>query len=97
MRPNSGKLKYQIAKENKNELQYMFSGMFLFYKNFVSSQDGSSCVFTPTCSEYGLIAVKKQGVIVGMANTFDRLTRCHLLEAKKYQKSGISGFLIDSL
>ena len=30
-----------------NEISFIFSGLYLTYKNFVSSQDLSSCVFTP--------------------------------------------------
>jgi hypothetical protein len=39
----------------------VFSGLFLFYKSFVSSQDAQSCSFTPSCSVYALEAVKNQG------------------------------------
>ena len=78
------KIEYPAAKNNTNEIQLLFSGLFLFYKNFISSQDGSSCAFTPSCSEYGMIAVKKQGVIIGVINTFDRLTRCNGFNPDKY-------------
>lgn len=91
------KKEYKIAKSNSNELQLAFSGLFLFYKNFISSQDGVSCVFTPSCSEYGLMAIKEQGLFKGMANTFDRLTRCHALSADKYEKAPKSQLLIDPL
>ena len=75
---------YSFARENRNEIQMLFSGLFLFYKNFISSQDGASCSFTPSCSEYGIEAVKRQGVILGIMNTFDRLTRCNSLSQEKY-------------
>ena len=88
---------YQVAQENKNEIQVIFSGLFLFYKNFVSSQDGISCVFTPSCSEYALLAIKKQGVIKGMANAIDRMTRCNGLSPEKYQKAPDSPLMIDEL
>ena len=48
---------YLSAKNNSNEVQYFFSGLFLFYKTFISSEDGQSCSFTPSCSEFGIIAV----------------------------------------
>lgn len=78
------KKEYNYAKNNKNEIEIVFSGLFLFYKTFISSQDMQSCTFTPSCSEYGLEAVKKQGVFIGVINTFDRLTRCNSLSPEKY-------------
>ena len=81
---NYKKPDYKYARENNNELQMLFSGLFLFYKSFISSQDGTSCSFTPSCSEYGMEAVKKQGIILGVMNTFDRLTRCNALSPEKY-------------
>ncbi|MBL4715789.1 MAG: membrane protein insertion efficiency factor YidD [Bacteroidia bacterium] len=73
----------KYVKHNTNELAYLLSGMFLFYKNFISSQDGQTCSFTPSCSEYGIQAVKKKGFL-GIFNTFDRLTRCHGFYRDKY-------------
>ncbi len=75
---------YEDAKNNSNEIEMVFSGLFLFYKHFISSQDGMSCSFTPSCSEFGIQAVKKQGMAAGMMNTFDRLTRCNGLDQHKY-------------
>ena len=91
------KADYHVARENKNEIQVIFSGLFLFYKNFISSQDGISCVFTPSCSEYALLAIKKQGIITGMANAIDRMTRCNMLSPEKYQKAPDSPLMIDDL
>ena len=82
------------AKENKNEFQLFFSGLFLLYKKFLSSQDGQSCGFTPSCSEYGLIAVKQQG-LTGFFNTFDRLSRCNGLNVNHYERDPKTGLLID--
>lgn len=75
---------YKFARNNTNELQMLLAGLFLFYKSFISSQDGISCGFTPSCSEYGMEAVKKQGVVVGIMNTADRLLRCNGLSPEKY-------------
>ena len=88
---------YKDASQNKNEIELVFSGLFLFYKSFISSQDAISCVFTPSCSEYALIAVKKQGAIIGMMNTFDRLTRCNGFSANNYEKAPNSYLLLDPL
>ncbi len=77
--------KYSESKQNRNELQLLLSGLFLTYKAFVSSQDQNRCSFTPSCSEYGLLAVKKLGIIRGGISTFDRLTRCNGFNARNYE------------
>ncbi|WP_339924016.1 membrane protein insertion efficiency factor YidD [uncultured Cyclobacterium sp.] len=88
---------YEAAEENKNEIESVFSGLFMVYKNFISSQDGSNCVFYPSCSEYGLLAVKKYGVLIGAANTMDRLTRCNGLSPEKYSWTEDRTLMIDEL
>ena len=86
---------YKEAKGNKNEVQYLFSGLFLFYKTFFSSQDLTVCTFTPSCSEYGILAVKQYGVVMGGIRTMDRLTRCNGLSPKKYEIDLKAKLLID--
>ncbi len=71
------KVKYTSAKKNKNPVQLLFSGLFLSYKYLISSQDGNHCNFYPTCSEYGIMSVKKHFFVIGIFDTFDRLTRCN--------------------
>lgn len=77
--------RYALSQENPNELQTVFSGLFLMYKAFFSSQDNQRCGFHPSCSEYGLEAVKKLGVLRGMISTFDRLTRCNGFSPNQYE------------
>ena len=64
-------------KTADNELQMLISAMFWFYKEFISSQDSPSCMFTPSCSVYSVEAFQKKGFIFGWLYTFDRLSRCH--------------------
>ena len=71
------KVKYTSAKKNKNPVQLFFSGLFLSYKYLISSQDGNKCSFYPTCSEYGIMSVKKHFFVIGILDTFDRLSRCN--------------------
>lgn len=75
----------QQISGNQNELDALFSGLFLFYKLVLSSQDNSVCSFHPSCSEYGLMSIKKRGLIVGGIMTFDRLTRCNGLSPENYE------------
>ncbi|MFA4855324.1 MAG: membrane protein insertion efficiency factor YidD [archaeon] len=40
------------------------------------NKNGIKCRFYPTCSEYGLIAIKKYGFIRGWIKTIKRIRRC---------------------
>ncbi len=62
---------------NRNEAKFVFSVLFVLYKDVLSSQDVDSCVFTPSCSVYAVESVKKNGAIYGIMDAFDRLTRCN--------------------
>ena len=46
--------------------QYMISGFFL-----------NSCRFTPSCSNYSLVALQKYGVFIGIWLSIKRLSKCH--------------------
>ena len=50
--------------------------LLLVYKNFITTQDGNSCAFTPICSVYAIRQVKKHGIFIGLLYAADRLTRC---------------------
>jgi uncharacterized protein len=47
------------------------------FQIFISPQDGPNCRFSPTCSEYGKIAVLKYGALMGAFLAGDRLLRCN--------------------
>lgn len=76
---------YEYAKKPKNEVEVVFSGLFLTYKYFISSQDVVSCVFYPSCSVYAIQSVQKEGLVIGVLAAFDRLTRCNGLSPENYQ------------
>ena len=86
---------FSFAANNKNELQLSLSALFLFYKAFFSSQDGNSCGFSPSCSEYALLSIRKLGLVKGGLSAFDRLSRCHGLNAADYNRDMKTGLLID--
>lgn len=48
-----------------------------FYKKAISPYLPSACRFTPTCSEYAYIAVKRFGVLKGSFIALKRLLRCN--------------------
>ncbi|NOZ47685.1 MAG: membrane protein insertion efficiency factor YidD [Chlorobi bacterium] len=86
---------WSFVRSYSNEYDFMFSHLFLFYKNFISSQDANSCSFTPSCSIYAIQAIKKQGVVIGLINFFDRFTRCNSMSPENYLIDKHSHLLID--
>ena len=47
-----------------------------FYRVVLSPHFPGCCRFHPTCSQYGLEAIKKYGFLKGMKLTVKRLSRC---------------------
>ena len=47
-----------------------------FYQIVISPMFPSCCRYTPTCSQYGLQAVRRYGLIKGSWLTFKRILRC---------------------
>jgi putative membrane protein insertion efficiency factor len=47
------------------------------YQYLLSPLLGASCRYTPTCSEYGVLAIKKHGPFKGSFLILKRLARCH--------------------
>jgi uncharacterized protein len=46
------------------------------YQRFLSARLPTACRHTPTCSEYGLHAVRRYGLATGTRLTADRIARC---------------------
>jgi putative membrane protein insertion efficiency factor len=78
------KTSYRDYISYSNEAKQLASIFFLFYKEFISSQDMNTCVFYPSCSVYAMESIKKLGFLEGFVNAFDRLSRCHPLSQKYY-------------
>ncbi len=51
--------------------------LILMYQKFAPERIRASCVFTPTCSEYMMLAIQKYGLIKGVFKGIGRLLRCH--------------------
>lgn len=62
-------------------MQKVFScliiGLIKGYQYLISPLLPKSCRFLPTCSEYGLEALRQYGLIKGSWLTGKRLCRCH--------------------
>src|SRR5688500_3993139 len=78
-----------------NVEEFITGSLFNFYKQFISSQDANVCTFEPSCSVYALNSVKKNGLVLGVIDAFDRLVRCNGLNDDKYNYHEHSGKLHD--
>lgn len=62
-------------------IKTILGSLFLFliklYQWFLSPILGASCRFNPTCSQYGIEAIKKYGPFKGGWLTLKRIGRCH--------------------
>ena len=47
------------------------------YRKYIAPMKSTKCPYFPTCSEYGLQAVDKYGVIKGGLLAFWRILRCN--------------------
>ena len=67
------KQKYYKTSTLKNTLNVFIK----FYQIFVSSQNGPTCKYIPTCSRYGKLAIRKHGFFLGSLMAVDRVLRCN--------------------
>ncbi|WP_163655682.1 membrane protein insertion efficiency factor YidD [Listeria sp. PSOL-1] len=65
-------------------MQKLFLGMIRFYRKCISPLKPPTCRFYPTCSEYGIEAIKKHGALKGGFLTLKRISKCH-----PFHKGGI--------
>jgi len=57
--------------------QYAVMGLIKVYQLVVSPLVGPSCKYYPTCSSYGLQAVRTHGAVVGSVMAAWRVLRCN--------------------
>lgn len=58
-------------------MKYVLMGLIKFYKKFISPLFPPQCKYYPTCSNYGLEAVRKFGFIRGGWLAVWRILRCN--------------------
>ncbi|CAN5341167.1 membrane protein insertion efficiency factor YidD [soil metagenome] len=56
---------------------YLFIGIIKLYQYTISPLLGPACRFEPSCSQYGVEAFKKHGLIKGFGLTVKRVSKCH--------------------
>ncbi|MFD2208931.1 membrane protein insertion efficiency factor YidD [Virgibacillus halophilus] len=58
-------------------MKYILIGIIRFYQKFISPVKPPSCRFYPTCSQYGMEAVKRFGALKGGYLAIKRILKCH--------------------
>jgi len=48
-----------------------------YYQRRISPLFPPTCIYTPTCSEYAVIAIQRYGIIKGGWLAVKRILRCH--------------------
>ena len=61
----------------KRLISVLIQAIILFYKGAISPLFLPQCRYTPSCSDYGLQAIKKHGPYKGLWLTIKRLSSCH--------------------
>ena len=81
--------------KDTSELKIVATGLIRLYQKFISSQDGPTCNFRPTCSRFGMACIQEYGVARGILLTADRLLRCNGSQSQHYHKDSVTGKYID--
>ena len=61
----------------KRIIGFFFIILIKIYQYFISPITGASCRYTPTCSQYGVEAIKKYGAFKGGWLTIKRIASCN--------------------
>ena len=64
-------------EKNQSPLQYLAIFLIRLYQVAISPMLGPRCRFHPTCSQYGIEAIKIHGGIKGSWLAIKRLLKCH--------------------
>lgn len=81
--------------QETSELKLAATGLIRLYQQFISSQDGPVCSFSPTCSRFGMACIQEYGIRRGILLTADRLLRCNGSQSQYYHKDSLTGKYID--
>ena len=80
-----------------SELKLVTTGLIRFYQKYISSQDGSVCGFSPSCSRFGMACIQEYGVLRGILLAADRLIRCNGLKSRHYYRDLTTGKYSDPI
>ena len=65
-------------------MKYIFIFLIELYRKYLSPLKSTKCPYFPSCSEYGLEAVKRHGSMIGGVLTIYRICRCNPLSKGGY-------------
>ncbi|MBU5417691.1 membrane protein insertion efficiency factor YidD [Anaerobutyricum soehngenii] len=57
-------------------MKYILIWFIRVYQRYAKSETRLRCCYTPSCSEYAILALKKYGLVIGSIKAFKRLLRC---------------------
>lgn len=83
--------------QETSELKLTATGLIRLYQKFISSQDGPTCNFSPSCSRFGMACIQEYGVLRGVLLAADRLIRCNGSKSQYHHKDPITGKYIDPI
>lgn len=64
-----------------NPVSLSFGGLMYLYQNTLSQQLSATCLYQPTCSEFGKRCIAHYGILKGVFLAADRITRCNKIAA----------------
>ena len=65
-------------------IKTILSALIKFYRKTITHILPSKCIFTPSCSEYALEALKKRNVFIAIGLIIWRILRCNPLSTGGY-------------
>jgi len=81
--------------QETSELKLVATGLIRLYQKFISSQDGPSCQFLPSCSRFGMACIQEYGFVRGVLLAADRLIRCNGSQSSHYHRDSVTDKYID--
>ena len=81
--------------QSTSELDMTAALLLRGYQVLLSSQDGPRCQFTPSCSEYARLAIRRHGLLAGLLMASDRYQRCNGLDRERYPLDPRTGRRLD--
>ena len=63
-------------RQGRERIKKLVIGMVRFYQRHAPAEMRAACLFTPTCSEYMILAVEKYGAVRGVIKGIRRILRC---------------------
>lgn len=58
-------------------MKWLVVGSIRIYQKYFRWLHNRSCIYTPTCSDYTIIAVEKYGMFKGLCFGLSRVRRCN--------------------